>query len=167
MSVSRDILATWRRPRQVMRKLLDMGRREDRAILYLMLACGLIFVAQMPRLSREAALNPEGPPLQALLSINFFTWLMVWPILFYFIAALAHLAARLLRGQGTWYSARLALFWTLLATTPAWLFHGLITGFIGPGPAANVVGAGLLLAFGAIWSISMREAERLPERETA
>jgi hypothetical protein len=36
MSVSRDIVATWRRPRRVMRRLLAQGRREDRAIMFLM-----------------------------------------------------------------------------------------------------------------------------------
>jgi hypothetical protein len=35
MSVSRDIVATWRRPRRVMRSLLSQGRREDRAIMFL------------------------------------------------------------------------------------------------------------------------------------
>lgn len=135
--------------------------------MYLMLACGLIFVSQWPGISRSAALNPDGPPLQALLAITFFSWLMVWPILFYAIAALLRVVARVVGGKGTWYSARLALFWTLLATSPAWLFYGLIMGFIGPGPAANLVGGFLLLAFGVIWSISMWEAETIPEREPA
>jgi hypothetical protein len=57
MSVSRDIVATWRRPRRVMRSLLAQGRREDRAIMFLMLACGIIFVSQWPVISREAALT--------------------------------------------------------------------------------------------------------------
>src|SRR6056297_601672 len=63
--------------------------------------------------------------------------------------------------------SRLALFWTLLATTPAWLLHGLVRGFIGPGPAEQLVGAGLLLAFVTIWGICLREAEIAPETEAA
>ncbi|NKX46085.1 YIP1 family protein [Roseicyclus persicicus] len=166
MAVSSDIVATWRRPRQVMRKLLSMGRREDRALAILIAACLLIFVAQWPRLSREAFMAPEGAaPLDARLAITFFAMMMVWPILAYALAAVTHILARIAGGRGTWYSARLALFWSLLATSPAWLLHGLVAGFIGPGPAEQVVGALLLLGFLAIWGISLREAEREPEAQ--
>jgi hypothetical protein len=60
MSVSRDIVATWRRPRTVMRSLLAQGRREDRALMFLILACGIIFVSQWPVISREAALDARA-----------------------------------------------------------------------------------------------------------
>lgn len=167
MSVSRDIAATWVRPRRVMRRLLAQGRREDRALVYLLLACGIIFVAQWPAISREVALNPDGAPLQARLAITFFAWLMIWPLAFYGLGSLTHLIARPLGGRGSFYSARLALFWALLASTPAWLFYGLVNGFIGPGPAQTLVGAGLLLAFLSIWGICLREAESQPEAEAA
>jgi hypothetical protein len=72
MSVSRDIVATWRRPRTVMRSLLAQGRREDRALMFLILACGIIFVSQWPVISRGGARSP----LQARLAITFFAWLM-------------------------------------------------------------------------------------------
>ncbi|MBF9050227.1 YIP1 family protein [Roseobacter sp. HKCCD9010] len=164
MAVTSDILQTWRRPRQVIRRLLDMGRREDRALIYLMLACLLIFVAQWPRLQREAMLD-STVPLEGLLGGALFGWLFVAPILLYGIGTLSHLAARLFRGQGSAYAARLALFWTLLATSPGFLFHGLIMGFIGPGPAQTLVGAGLVLAFLAIWGMTLTEAETAPERQ--
>jgi hypothetical protein len=168
MAVSSDIVATWRRPAQVMRKLLDMGRREDRALAILLAACLVIFIAQWPRLSREAHFATEGQaPLEAQMAITFFAMLMVWPLMAYGLAGATHLLARLFGGRGSWYSARLALFWALLASSPAWLFHGLVAGFIGPGPALTLVGAGLLLAFSAIWVLCLREAERLPEAEDA
>lgn len=163
MSVVKDIAASWRRPGVVMRRHLAAGRREDRAIMFLMLACGLIFVAQWPIISREAALAPDGPPLEARLAITFFAWLMVWPIGFYALGGLSHLIARAIGGKGTWYTARLALFWALLASTPAWLFYGLVAGFIGPGPAQQGGGALLLIVFLSIWGLSLREAERAPE----
>jgi hypothetical protein len=164
MSVSRDIVATWRRPRAVMRRLLSQGRDEGRALAFLIGACLLIFVAQWPRLSREAHLAGEsGPPLEAQLGITFFAMLMIWPLLAYALAAASHLVSRLFGGQGTHYAARLALFWALLASTPAWLFHGLVAGFVGPGPAETVVGGLLLLAFLLIWGMCLREAEASPE----
>jgi hypothetical protein len=166
MSVARDIVASWRRPAQVMRRLLDMGRREDRALMFLMLGCALIFVSQWPLISRQAALDPDGAPLQARLAITFFAWLMVWPIGFYGIGSLTHLIARAFGGRGTWYSARLALFWALLASSPGWLFYGLVAGFVGPGSAQQVTGALLLLAFLTIWGICLRVAETVPEAET-
>jgi hypothetical protein len=168
MAVSSDIIASWRSPARVMRKLLGMGRREDRALAILIAACLVIFVAQWPRLSREAYLAAEGaPPLEAVLAITFFAMLMIWPLMAYGLAGLTHLVARLFGGRGTWYSARLALFWSLLATSPAWLFHGLVAGFIGPGPEQTVAGVILMVAFLAIWGISLREAERAPEADTS
>ncbi|WP_284263394.1 YIP1 family protein [Roseicyclus amphidinii] len=168
MPVSTDIVGSWRRPGRVMRRLLDMGRREDRALMFLMLGCGLMFVGQWPLIAREEALMPDqGAPLQARLAITFFAWLMVWPIALYALGGLTHLVARLFGGRGSHYTARLALFWALLAASPAWLFYGMVAGFIGPGPAAN--GAGILwaVAFLTIWIICLREAEREPEAQTA
>jgi hypothetical protein len=100
MSVSRDIVATWRRPRTVMRSLLAQGRREDRALMFLILACGIIFVSQWPVISREAALDAQGAPLQARLAITFFAWLMIWPLAFYGLGSLTHLIAAALGRTG-------------------------------------------------------------------
>ena len=164
MPVTSDIVRTWRRPRTVIRDLLNQGRREDRAIAYLMISCFLIFVAQWPRLSRKAAgfeLPPgtDVPELYRLMTYEFFSWLMVWPLFLYFIAALTHVVAKSIGGKGSWYSARLALFWSLLSTTPLLLLYGLVAGFVGPGAQTNLVGAAWVAAFGIIWIQSLREAE--------
>jgi hypothetical protein len=163
MSVSQDMVATWRRPRAVMRKLLAMGQREDRALAFLFAACALIFIAQLPRLSREDTLMPDEVPLQAELATTLFAWLLIWPLLFYGIGSISHLIARAFKGRGTFYTARLALFWALLASTPAWLFHGLVAGFIGPGPGLQIAGVIVLGSFLTFWSICLREAETNPE----
>jgi len=136
--------------------------------MVLMLACGLMFVGQWPLIAREEALMPDqGAPLQARLAITFFAWLMIWPIALYALGGLTHLLARAVGGRGSYFSARLALFWALLAATPAWLFYGMVAGFIGPGPAANVAGVLWAVVFLLIWGISLREAEREPEAQTA
>ncbi len=167
MAVTNDIVRTWRRPRAVMRDLLAQGRREDRAIAYLMISCFLIFVAQWPRLSRKAAgfeLPPgaELPQLDRLMTYEFFAWLMVWPLLLYLLAGLTHLIAKAFGGKGDWFGARLALFWSLLATTPLLLLYGLVAGFVGPGAQTNLVGALWIAAFVIIWVQSLREAESRP-----
>lgn len=179
MSVSQDMVATWIRPRAVMRKLLSMGQREDRALAFLFAACALIFAAQLPRLTRADTLlanerlelaqkaSDTVVTLQAEIAITLFAWLLVWPLLFYGIGSLSHIIARIFKGSGTFYTARLALFWSLLASTPAWLFHGLVAGFIGPGPALQIAGVIVLAAFLTFWSVGLREAETNPEGAVA
>lgn len=159
MALMPDILTSYRRPRVVMRRLLSAGVREDLALMYLLLGCAMIFVAQWPRLSREAHLNAEVP-LNALLGGALLGWLFLAPLVLYAIGALSHVIARAVGGQGSWYSARLALFWGLLASAPLWLLDGLTAGFIGAGPARTITGTAALAAFVFIWINSLAEAER-------
>jgi hypothetical protein len=158
MSLVANILATYRAPRHQLRRLLDMGQREDRVLIYLMLACALIFVAQWPRLSREAYLDPEIP-LDARLGGALLGLLFLAPLALYGMAALTRLIAGVLGGSGSWYSSRLALFWSLLAAAPLWLLNGLVVGFAGPGLASNLTGAVALAAFVIFWALALLETE--------
>lgn len=164
MPVTTDIVRTWRGPRAVMRDLLDQGRREDRAIVVLMISCFLIFVAQWPRLRRiaegyEPSPWPGDMNFEGMMTYTFFASVIILPLIMYGIAALSHLVAKLFGGKGTWFGARMALFWTLLATTPLMLLFGLVRGLIGPGAQATAVGWLGAVAFGIIWIQSLREAE--------
>ncbi len=164
MAVSTDILRTWRGPRAVMRDLLEMGQREDRAIAYIMASCILIFIAQGPRLSRQAAgfeTAESAVPrdLTVMLSYELFAWIIIWPLIFYAIAALVHIIAKVFRAKGSFYTARLAMFWALLASTPLLLLHGLSAGFIGPGPQTNLVGVLWIAAFAYFWVQCFRETQ--------
>lgn len=158
MALTTDIVASYRRPGAVVRRRSAGRPREDRALITLMLACALIFLAQWPRLSREAFLG--GEQIEALLAGAIFGWLFIVPLFMYGLAAVTHLAARLMGGQGTWYGARVALFWALLAASPLWLLWGLVAGFIGAGPALNVTGIAALGAFLAIWLLGLRAVEK-------
>ncbi|QDY69221.1 YIP1 family protein [Qingshengfaniella alkalisoli] len=158
MSVTRDIVASYRAPRRVMRRLLAAGQREDRALVTLLLACGLIFVAQLPRLSREATLNPDVP-FDARVGAALLAWGVFMPLICYGIAAISHLVARALGGKGSWFTARIALFWSMLVATPVWLLHGLTAGFIGPGPELTFVGLVLAAVFCIVWLASLIEGE--------
>lgn len=159
MAVVDDILRTYKGPGRVMRGLLAMGRREDRALMFLMAACGLIFVAQWPRLARAAQETDRVLSLQQEITYYLLAWLIMWPLIFYGVAALSHLLARLIGGQGSHYTARLALFWALLASTPLALLYGLTAGFIGPGLQTNLIGALWLMAFAGIWTVNLRVAQ--------
>lgn len=167
MPVTNDIVRTWRRPRVVMRDLLAQGRREDRAIVYLMVSCFLIFVAQWPRLRRVAeGFEPSPWPadmnFEGMMTYTFFGAVIILPLFMYGVAALSHLVAKVLGGKGSWYGARLALFWTLLATSPLFLFYGLVRGLIGPGSQSVLVGSIGAVVFLLIWVQSLREAESKP-----
>ncbi len=156
MPVARDIAATYRGPRRVMRRLLAMGPREDRALVILMAACVAVFIAQWPRLSREAHLT--GQELNPLLGGTLMAWIFIAPLLFYTMAFLSHLVLRALGRTCDAFATRLALFWALLASTPLILLHGLVAGFIGPGIELQIVGALWLVIFLWFWLSNMREA---------
>ncbi|MDJ0859859.1 MAG: YIP1 family protein [Dinoroseobacter sp.] len=163
MAVTTEIFRAWKSPRAAIRRQLAGGENEGRALIYLMVACLLIFIAQWPRLSREAFLQPEIP-LDVRIGGALMGWVFIAPLLFYGLAALSHLISRLAGGQGSYFGARLALFWSLLVISPIVLFLGLVAGFIGAGPAANATSLLLLLAFLYIWGSSLMEAERpVPE----
>lgn len=157
MALTTDILASYRSPRRVLRRQLDGGVREDRALFYLMLGCGLLFVSQWPSLSRQAFLDPSVP-LQARIGGALMALMFILPLVLYLLGALSHLVARLFGGQGDWFSARLALFWAMLAAAPLWLFNGLAAGFL-TGPIVQIVGFVALAGFLYIWIGGLIAAE--------
>ena len=158
MAITRDIAATYRGPRRVVEDLLTLGKREDRALAYLMGACLLFFIARMPALARQA--HETGQELDMLMGGTLLAWLFIAPLILYLIAGLVRLVARLLGGKGTAYGARLALFWALLASTPLILLHGLVAGFIGPGPGLQIVGLRWFGVFMWFWISGMLASEK-------
>ncbi|MDA8584724.1 YIP1 family protein [Rhodobacteraceae bacterium] len=111
--------------------------REDRALVILISACALIFVAQWPRLARESHLDPSIE-LDALLAGALFAWLMVMPLVFYALSIVLTVVLRISGQRITGFSCRMGLFWAVLASTPLWLFAGLLAGFA-PGPGFAIV----------------------------
>lgn len=158
MGIADDIAASYRRPRALIRQKLAAGVREDRAVATVLGASLLIFVAQWPSLARAAHLDPSQP-LQArlvgaLLAVVFFL-----PLLAYAIAGISHLVAQRFGGRGSYFSARLALFWSLLAIAPLMLLHGLIRGYLGESAVTIGVGVAVMAGFLYLWINMLREAE--------
>lgn len=150
MTVTADIVATWRSPRAVLRTKLAEPPREGRALAVLVGACLLIFVAELPGLARAAHLNP-AVPLDARIGGALLATLFVLPLILYALAGASHLVLRLLGRGGSAYGCRVALFWSLLCIGPLMLVQGLLAGFAGPGWVSGISGFALLLAFVAIW----------------
>ena len=158
MSILRDIAATYRGPAAVLRRRLRAGEREDRALAVLMAGCGLLFVAQWPRLARESYVT--GAELDMLMGGSLMALIFILPLLLYIVAAVGHLIARPFGGQGGYHATRMALFWALLAVAPAFLLNGLMEGFVGPGPQTAVTGILALCVFLWFWLAGVIAVER-------
>ena len=159
MTITADILRSWRDPRGVIRKKLAGGVREDRALATIMGAGVLLFVAQWPILSRAAFLDP-ATPLEARLGGALMACLFVLPLLGYTVAQISHLVMRLFGGKGSSFGARMALFWALLAVAPAMLIQGLFAGFLGQTTAVIAVQLAVLAAFLWMWVSMLTEVAR-------
>lgn len=155
MGVVSDIMRTYRAPRSVVRHRIGVSENEGAALITLVIACGLIFVAQWPRMARQSF--DTGEDVQMLIGAAMLAWMFIAPLIFYTIAALLGFALRLVSKHVTGYATRVATFWALLAASPLWLFWGLTAGLVGPSPALQVTGA---IAFGALvvfWGLGLSE----------
>jgi len=149
MAATTDILATYRNPARVLQRKVSEGVVENRSLIYLMIGCLMMFVAQLPRLSRQAHLT--GEDFQMLMGGTLMAWMFIAPLVFYILAGLVQGVVKLLGGAQTAPATRLALFWALLAASPLVLLWGLTAGFVGPGPAMTAVGAVWIGCFLWFW----------------
>ncbi|MFO1141072.1 MAG: YIP1 family protein [Amaricoccus sp.] len=94
------------------------GLDERRALMDLVLACILLFVASMPNALREARGLAIDDPVSAAVSAHLFGYVALLPLAAYGLAALAHLVARAAGGRGSFLAARTALFLSALAAAP-------------------------------------------------
>lgn len=156
MAVSSDIALTWRRPRQVLGRLMAGPPREDRALAILVAGCLLVFLGRLPALQRDTVLT--GADFGQAATYALFGIMIVAPLLLYGLAALAWAVARGLGLAVAAWQARLALFWANLATAPAGLFYGLLVGLNGHVAATHAVGAVWIAAFVWFWVLGLRVA---------
>ena len=84
----------WRDPRGAMAAELGRGLSEARALVHLMLACGVFFVASLPNAVREARALAIADPVEGAVAAHLFGYLALAPLVAYGLAALVHLVAR-------------------------------------------------------------------------
>ena len=177
MGVAADIVRTWRHgPQAVVAEHMARGPGEGRAFGFLMIGSLLVVVAQLPSLSRDAAaaamgqpvltplarsLPPEFRSMDVFAAYTILPWLVIAPLLFYAVAFGVYGVSRLMGGRGTPFGARLAMFWSWLAATPAALLSGLTAALAGRS-AADLTGILWIAVFAAFWWLSQREAARGP-----
>lgn len=156
MSITTDIVESWRRPRVVIRRHLARGRSEPFAFSLLAAFLLLAFIAQWPAASR-AAFEDSTPVAPRLLAIGLA--LLATIPLWYGLAAFTRILARIFGGKGTWYGARIALFWSLVAVSPLMLLQGMVAGMIGPSPGLTAVSVLAGVAFVVFWALALIEVE--------
>lgn len=159
MALTADIAESYRAPGRVLRRRLAAGGQEAAALATLFGAALLSFLAQWPSLAREAQLHPEVP-FDARLGGALMATVFLMPLLAYAVAALSHLIARAVGGRGSWFGARMALFWALLAASPMMLLQGALAGVVGPGAWQAPLGLAVLAGFLWLWLGGLRAAER-------
>ncbi|MDS9468088.1 hypothetical protein RGQ15_10970 [Paracoccus sp. MBLB3053] len=144
------IIESWWAPRRVVNSLRGLP---DRALIAILMSAMLVFlIAQAPQHARDAYLDPSVP-LQARMGGAMLAVMFMMPLLAYGLAALVSLISHIGPRPVDGHASRLALFWALLAVSPAMLLAGLVAGLIGPGPALSltraVAGVGFLVIWGA------------------
>ncbi|MBP0481831.1 YIP1 family protein [Sagittula salina] len=175
MAVSSDIAAMYRRPAAVVRDKLARVVSEPRALAYLMAACGLMFVAQMPGAVRrvwqrdpaswEADRQAFQEAVQPELGATLLGMVILLPLFFYLLALIIFAVARLFRSSVAGWDVRLVTFWALLAATPLQLLAGLTSAFVGAGTALNLVGVLWVVVFLWFLSTGVREAHRMAAQD--
>ncbi len=162
------IARTWRDPRAAMRVKLDRGLSEAGALIELMLACGLLFVASLPNALRAAAAiaGETSDPVAAAVAAHAIGWIAFAPLLAYALAAAVHLVARGFGARGgVFLPARAALFWSMLAAAPLAIAVALVGALAEAArlpdilPVATVLGYGAMAAWLWVFAASLAEAE--------
>lgn len=184
MPLVNDIVHSYRRPRVVFGGLLVRGADEKTGLVFLLLAMALGFVSQLPGVARrantpdaelDAAIIEERDDVrpiegvevpdalvdakfQALVSAEIMIWFLILPLVFYGVAMLGHVVMRALGRRPNTVASRLALFWALVVAAPLKLFHGLVFGMIGPGPALTIAGFLWFAVLMWVWTANLRVA---------
>lgn len=147
------IVKSWWAPGRVVASLRGMP---DRALIVVLMVAMLMFlVAQAPAHARAAEIDPSIP-FEARIGGAVLAVMFMMPLLAYAVAAIIAAISRLTLWRIAPDGSRLALFWALLAVSPAMLLAGLVAGLMGPGPALTLTQAVAGFGFLIIWGAGLR-----------
>ena len=144
------MLLTWRAPGRVMRA--QRALTDPALLAVLLVAMALFFVAQLP-VHKSAAIADPSIPMEARVGGALFALLGMAPLLAYGAAALISVFSR---GRLPGHASRVALFWSLMAITPAVLLCGLVEGLLGAHPALQGLQLATFAAFLWFWISGLR-----------
>lgn len=162
MSLWADVLTAYRAPRALMARKCAAPVREPAALALALGAAFFAFLGQWPVLMRAAHFAPDVP-LPARLGAALWSNLFLLPLFLYALAAGTHLIALALGGRGSFYTARLALFWAFFAIAPLTLLLGLWRGYAGDFGPVVFAQLAVFATFLWLWGQMLWQAERAPE----
>lgn len=135
-----------------------MATGEGQALSYLVSACLLFFLAQTPAMVRQHIMLAEELPLAGIAAGRLLGMAVFAPIAFYAVAALTVLLLRCISIRISWLSARISLFWSLLAVSPAMLVLGILRGLIDTQSILLPLSIGVAVTFLIFWVVGLLEA---------
>lgn len=147
-----------------------MGTGEERLLFYVMLACFFAFIAGLPGTFEAAERMGVSGDVRIVIMGRLFGFVILGPLLFYGIAALAHLFARWgFGGQASWFEARLGLFWSMVLAIPLILLYAMAAQVLrlnGETGLATSLGAAVGVIWAYIWLSFLAFAEGFARRKT-
>ena len=98
-------------------------------LVYCFLVSLILFLSGLPSQFSKWLKSDQSEPFMALAGISLFTSIFFVPLALYGVAALIHIFAKIFKGRGTFQNVRIALFWSLIVTSPLIIINGLIRGY--------------------------------------
>lgn len=148
-----DIAAAYRDlPGAAERKLAEQPR-DPQLLVWILIASIMGFVAGLPGALRYAQSLEQ--PVEGVLSGRLFAAIFMTPLLIYLAGFVSHLTARAFGGQGSFWSARVAVVWAVAVAIPLVLLGGLVQALAaatGAPAAMTLAGAvSVVTALGFLW----------------
>ncbi len=165
MSTSAEIIRAYRGFGASMKRRLEEHPGEERLLMYLVIAILIFFVARVPNLLvLSAAQATDEISSSAIFMTNLAASFFFAPLMLYGVAALSHLLAKLFKGRGTSYGARLALFWALLVISPLALVSTVLQAAFAVDWISSALSIGMFLLFTFVWGTCLSESEGFKSR---
>ena len=111
------------------KKQSDIIVNERIVLVYCFVVALILFLSGLPSQFSNWLKSDQSEPFMALAGISLFTSLFFVPLALYGVAALIHIFAKFFKGKGTFQKVRIALFWSLIVTSPLIITNGLIRGY--------------------------------------
>ena len=164
MPVANDIAQTYLNPRIVFQKRLELTVSEGRAYAYLLAGCFVHFISRLPELANTHLFGDSGISFIAASSGYFLGLVIFGPFLFFLLACVANLLARLANRRCSWRNSRIVLFWAFLAASPLALFNGIASAAIGIDSISWILQVAQGSAFLVFWVLGMSVASTSREK---
>ena len=158
MPLADEVVRTYFEPRCSARRVLLRTDSEGKAFVLVFTGCIFLFLAQLPDLVGQGTSSGPQPSLTALATARVIGALLLAPLVFYAIAGISGLVARLLGRSIGWRHARVSLFWAVLAVSPAAMLLALARNFLGGSILVNTFPWILMTLFLLFWACGLVES---------